>query len=301
MGSTAGSFENHRNSKLQWKEEVGANSLGDKPRISGMSLGIISALQLAVVSVSAGGAFRLLEPCPAWCEGLKDMLITALNSTSQKELRDGTVFLLMGSVYRVDFMASAANGDADGLLLVQCCESTSPRLEFEESLQQRIQHLEQQAFTDYLSDLHNRAGFFSLGEPMLQARKATGDDQLAIVLDVDNLKPVNDRYGHNAGDDLLRGVAAALTRVFDASDLLGRLGGDEFAILTRCRSFAQRRVLLAQIEQEISLVRLAIPHQSIVSVSMGTAWLRSDQSASLMDLTNTADLRMYRSKRAKKT
>src|SRR2546429_2374635 len=85
---------------------------------------------------------------------------------------------------------------------------------------------------DPLTGVANRRGFDrALAE--LQDRAATPGSGALILLDLDNFKQVNDRLGHQRGDEVLRDVARAIRRRFRDTDLVARLGGDEFAVLLR--------------------------------------------------------------------
>jgi diguanylate cyclase (GGDEF)-like protein len=84
---------------------------------------------------------------------------------------------------------------------------------------------------DFLLGILNRRGFErELNRSIAYIRRYRASGAL-IVLDVDRLKPVNDAFGHAAGDQVLKAVVAAITGQVRASDVVGRLGGDEFAVL----------------------------------------------------------------------
>ena len=72
-----------------------------------------------------------------------------------------------------------------------------------------------------------------------------------IVLDVDRLKPINDAFGHAAGDQVLKAIVAALLRQVRSSDVIGRLGGDEFALLLWNLTETDARAKAASLEQAI--------------------------------------------------
>jgi diguanylate cyclase (GGDEF)-like protein len=97
--------------------------------------------------------------------------------------------------------------------------------------QARIVELETHADTDFLLGILNRRGFArELRRAMAYARRYQATAAV-IYLDVDGLKPVNDRFGHAAGDVLLQTVATVLQRLVRESDVVARLGGDEFGLL----------------------------------------------------------------------
>ena len=95
----------------------------------------------------------------------------------------------------------------------------------------RIEELEASADTDFLLDIPNRRGFErELNRAIAYIKRYHASGAL-IVLDVDRLKPINDVYGHAAGDQVLKAIVAVLMRHVRSSDVIGRLGGDEFALL----------------------------------------------------------------------
>src|SRR5207302_9580621 len=95
----------------------------------------------------------------------------------------------------------------------------------------RVEELQASADTDFLLDIPNRRGFereFHRAISYIKRYHASG---ALVVLDVDRLKPINDDFGHAAGDRVLKAVAATLLRLVRSSDVVGRLGGDELAVL----------------------------------------------------------------------
>ncbi len=115
----------------------------------------------------------------------------------------------------------------------------------------RIDELEAWADTDFLLNIYNRRGFereLTRASAYINRYQATG---ALIVLDVDRLKPINDTYGHAAGDMVLKGVVAVLMRHIRSSDVVGRLGGDEFALLLWNLSEADARAKAITLEEAI--------------------------------------------------
>ena len=121
----------------------------------------------------------------------------------------------------------------------------------------RIAELEAAADTDFLLDIPNRRGFereLNRAVAYMKRYRASG---ALVVLDVDRLKPINDSFGHGAGDEVLKAIAATLTRQIRASDVVGRLGGDEFALLLWNLSETDAKakaVILEQAVDELSFV-----------------------------------------------
>jgi diguanylate cyclase (GGDEF)-like protein len=157
--------------------------------------------------------------------------------------------------------------------------------------------LEQLARHDPLTGLANRA---LLGERLEHAivSAARRNSLVALLfMDLDGFKAVNDLYGHDVGDDLLRVVAARLERTARSADTVARLGGDEFVVL--CEDVSPRETLdhLTQrivdaLESPYELDR--VPDLINVGVSIGVAFAEIDDDAS--SLLRRADERMYRAK-----
>jgi len=95
----------------------------------------------------------------------------------------------------------------------------------------RIEELQTSVDTDFLLDIPNRRGFERELHRAVAYIKRYHASGALIVLDVDRLKPINDAFGHAAGDQVLKAIVKTLLTHVRSSDVIGRLGGDEFALL----------------------------------------------------------------------
>ena len=138
----------------------------------------------------------------------------------------------------------------------------------------RIDELQAHADTDFLLDILNRRGFareLSRSVAYIKRYHASG---ALIVLDVDRLKPINDAFGHAAGDEVLKAVVAELQRQVRSSDVIGRLGGDEFALLLWHLSETDAHAKAAALEQAIDRLRFVFRGRTATAgVSAGVALL----------------------------
>jgi diguanylate cyclase (GGDEF)-like protein len=117
--------------------------------------------------------------------------------------------------------------------------------------QKRIEELQASADTDFLLGILNRRGFErELNRSIAYIKRYQASGAL-IVLDVDRLKPINDAFGHAAGDQVLKAVVDVLSRQVRLSDVIGRLGGDEFAVLLWNLSETDAYAKAALLEQAI--------------------------------------------------
>src|SRR5258708_23278299 len=115
----------------------------------------------------------------------------------------------------------------------------------------RIDELQASADTDFLLGIPNRRGFERELDRSIAYIKRYQASGALIVLDVDRLKPINDAFGHAAGDQVLKAIVAVLSRQVRSSDPIGRLGGDEFALLLWNLSETDARAKAASLEQAI--------------------------------------------------
>ena len=160
--------------------------------------------------------------------------------------------------------------------------------------------VEEQANHDPLTALPNRRFFEQwLAYSLAQARR-DGTNLGLLFLDLDGFKAVNDRHGHNAGDELLVEIACRFRQTVRESDLLGRLGGDEFALMAPNAKDGRE---LAHLAQRL-LHSLGDPSRPALSdrqlgASIGIAFFPAD-ATDLQGLIAAADAAMYRAKRAGK-
>jgi diguanylate cyclase (GGDEF)-like protein len=138
----------------------------------------------------------------------------------------------------------------------------------------RIDELQASADTDFLLDIPNRRGFErELNRSIAYIKRYQASGAL-IVLDVDRLKPINDAYGHGAGDQVLKAVVAALLRQVRSSDVIGRLGGDEFGLLLWNLSETDARAKAASLEQAVDRLSFVFRGRAVTAgASAGVAIL----------------------------
>jgi diguanylate cyclase (GGDEF)-like protein len=156
----------------------------------------------------------------------------------------------------------------------------------------QIQELQASAETDFLLDVFNRRGFERELDRAIAYIKRYQASGALIVLDVDRLKPVNDVYGHAAGDQVLKAIVATLTHQVRASDVIGRLGGDEFGLLLWNLSETDARAKAALLEQAIDNLSFMFGgHTVSAGASAGIAIL--DTHADARKALEEADRAMY--------
>jgi diguanylate cyclase (GGDEF)-like protein len=138
----------------------------------------------------------------------------------------------------------------------------------------RIEELQASADTDFLLDIPNRRGFErELNRSIAYIKRYRASGAL-IVLDVDRLKPINDAFGHAAGDQVLKAIVTALLGQVRSSDVVGRLGGDEFALLLWNLTETDARAKAASLEEAIDRLSFSFSGRAVTAgVSAGVAIL----------------------------
>jgi len=154
------------------------------------------------------------------------------------------------------------------------------------------------ASTDPLTGLANRRAFFERLDAVLAA-KTRGDRALTVALvDVDELKQLNDRYGHQAGDEGLTRVGEMLVEGVRSDDLVARIGGDEFAVLFVGEPIFVADRVMRRVSERISGQQLSIG-VPVPTVSWGLAQAAGPATAD--QIIDVADRAMYRRKRRART
>ena len=212
--------------------------------------------------------------------------LTAIAGAGLTVLLSVIVALLVGSRNRalrqVDRATTALRADIDR------------RTHVETQLREREQQLQHLAFHDPLTGLANRLLFHNRVNHALET--VTVDHTFAVLfIDLDGFKPINDNFGHEAGDLVLQTTATRLHHVIRAGDTAARLGGDEFAVLvtdlsdaTDARATAER--ILAVVERPIDISDAAVR----VTASIGIAVHR--HGTAVRETLHCADAAMYAAK-----
>lgn len=152
------------------------------------------------------------------------------------------------------------------------------------------------ALTDDLTCLYNRRGFFAAATQQVKLARRNAQSVLLLFCDVDNLKQINDSFGHREGDLALVRTADALEEAFRDSDILARLGGDEFAVMALQASSQHVAAILRRLKK---CLKESNSHESryALSLSVGVARFDAQHPVSLGELMEHADRDMYEQKR----
>ncbi len=166
------------------------------------------------------------------------------------------------------------------------------------ALRRNIAELEQQVFHDPLTNLYNRRFFLEMLEKKLMHIDRYAESGALLFLDVDNLKQINDLYGHVEGDHVLQIFGQAILDNIRKADIAARIGGDEFAILMEPLAVHQMADKAAALSDILSRTcRTAFPGMSTLGISIGYSAVTKGMSA--QQLIAQADRIMYQQKKKK--
>jgi diguanylate cyclase (GGDEF)-like protein len=154
------------------------------------------------------------------------------------------------------------------------------------------------SLTDELTGLYNRRRFFVLTEQYLKVALRTKKRLLLLFIDMDDLKWINDHYGHNDGDQALKDFAKILKETFRESDIIARIGGDEFVVLF-VSTDENSEILAARLHENLKDYNNQGTRRYPLSISVGTAQFDPDNPISVDQLLSKADASMYVQKRKK--
>lgn len=153
-----------------------------------------------------------------------------------------------------------------------------------------------QALTDELTGLYNRRGFKMMAEQELKHCHRLKNEVVLLSIDIDTFKQINDTYGHDEGDRVLKLVAKTLETSFRSSDIIGRWGGDEFLVLALDAPSGAVDLLTARFKQALFDIsqRQGLPY--MIAVTIGSAFSNVKTVSSLEQLIQQADKAMYTNK-----
>jgi len=152
------------------------------------------------------------------------------------------------------------------------------------------------ALSDDLTCLYNRRGFFAAATQLLKLAHRNAQRLLLFFCDVNNLKKINDSFGHREGDLALIRVADAFEQTFRDSDIVARISGDEFAVLAMEASGQSQDLILSRLEKNLK-ISSASEKRYELSLSVGVARFDPKRAVSLGELMSQADEAMYEQKR----
>ena len=170
-------------------------------------------------------------------------------------------------------------------------------------MKDHISDLNKRAYVDALTSVRNKGAYTTYIEDMQKRMDEGGSQEMAFavgVFDCDNLKRINDRYGHEKGDVYLKTASRLICHVFQHSPVF-RIGGDEFSVILQNADYENREVLVEQFKAGMVEISASAKHEwEEAHIAMGIAVYDSQRDRSVNDVIRRADESMYENKRGRK-
>jgi len=222
-----------------------------------------------------------MEKPSSGCPGSKTLI------TGREQIEERYTERLKGH-YRISctpIFSCACKGGST--CFVEVCRDVSEQKEMEKKLLEA-------ANTDVLTGLYNRRGFITLAEHQLRVADREKKNLVLVYVDLNDMKGINDRFGHKEGDRALADTAKLLRDTFRESDVLGRLGGDEFAVLLPEPSERDiEQIICEHLYQNLKSHNEKGGRPYLISVSVGMTTYNPAKTSTLDDLLSAADKLMY--------
>ncbi len=166
------------------------------------------------------------------------------------------------------------------------------------SLEETRNALKKQASRDYLTNLYNRRYFQQISQDLINIARREGGTLSIIILDIDKFKMVNDTYGHNAGDQVLKQLASILTDHTRDSDIVARLGGEEFALLLLNSDRNGAAILAEKLRKTVEDHTVTIDSKTAISftISLGVSSADVKSDTTIDSALNDSDTALYKAK-----
>jgi len=154
--------------------------------------------------------------------------------------------------------------------------------------------------TDSLTGLYNRRGFLTFAEQLLKIANRMKSKIYMLYADLDNLKRINDTFGHQEGDEALKETARLLEETFRESDIISRIGGDEFVVMPIKDAEENVAPITERLKSNLARYNEKKDRTYVLSVSVGITYYDPDNPVTVEELLSRCDQLMYKAKTGKK-
>lgn len=260
-------------------------------------------IRVATVSVLlVCSSLMTLVPVPAGIDQGWMFIVPVAVSAIGSGLREG-LLVALGASLLCALYAIAPTGGADPALFAGVLSARFALLgllaavlgAFAEANRSVHADLRQLALMDPLTNVSNVTSFYVYVTELVRRKSPFA----LVMVDLDDLKVINDRFGHRCGSTAIRSVADALSASVRGNDCVARLGGDEFVVALQAADEHGARVVVERVRELLEELDLPDAPGAKVSVSAGIS-VQSDGVRTVEELLEAADAAMYRDKRARK-
>ena len=164
-------------------------------------------------------------------------------------------------------------------------------------LEELNKKLKEVSITDALTGLRNRTGFDALALPYLLECQQQGKVSAIVFADINDMKTINDKYGHLQGDLALCTVAETIKKVLPQNWIAVRYGGDEFIMVGECRNAEEADMISENLREELESLKNKRRLNFDLSVSTGSVVMYPEEKNNLEEYLRRADEAMYEAKK----
>jgi len=191
----------------------------------------------------------------------------------------------------VEFLKNGAN---DFLVKPFLPEEVLSRTITNLEMQYYVRLAQESAVTDFLTGLHNRKYLFETGQKLYANAKREHLSIVIAMIDIDHFKKINDRFGHQAGDEALKLLGGLFLNEFRDSDIVTRYGGEEFCIMLTNTEVKHAAEVMDELRKKVENMKIEIHNISFrMTISIG---LTSEMSSSFDQMLTLADKKLYQAK-----
>lgn len=288
------SIPDKRDDREKFEPFVGYS--GDYSGRSPAFLPPLAVLLSCIAAVLADGPGSLAFPVPAllWCALRFNLFTTALLSFAYTiwillAVRAGVLSIGVVLTMRVDLISTRFGVALIALApIVVASIMTAQR--------QLLRQLRHQADFDFLTGLHNRRSFLSLGEAAVSNAVSNDQPVAVMMIDVDHFKTINDSFGHSVGDEVLKQLAATLAAHVRPGDTVARVGGEEFAIVLPDCTFVEALSIAERLNGVVRTTPIVLPNAVEIKVTISIGLHFDYTEETLERLLSHADRALYSAK-----
>ncbi|WP_057831135.1 diguanylate cyclase [Colwellia sp. TT2012] len=208
------------------------------------------------------------------------------------------VIMLSASTDEDEVVACLDLGAGDYVIKPYVAKVLLARIRTAIRLKEKTAQLEYLAKTDFLTSMNNRGSFFELSSKAISLANRAEQPLIVAMFDIDFFKKVNDNFGHDAGDQVLRVFGQSMTEVFRDYDIVGRIGGEEFAVCLPNTSRRDAYIACERLRQQVEQLNIKITNENSknteikITVSVGLV-LADDDYLTIDELLKQADSALY--------
>ncbi len=180
--------------------------------------------------------------------------------------------------------------------------STQKKLAISASeLNEKNKLLNQLSITDSLTGINNRRGFLDSVKSAVNSQYNDGKRAMLVFADMDNLKQVNDLYGHKSGDFAIKSIANILKQSFNEDDIIGRIGGDEFVAFAFLDDPTRPKIIRNTIAELSNKFNETCGEPYYIDISLGIGTFTCSPTLNIEEVLHHADAALYENKKNKRT